>query len=102
MFEVFEIAGKQYIAEPGKTIVVDRIDGEAGTTVIFDRVFLVSDGKDVKVGTPTVTGKKVTAKIEKQFKGEKIDVRRYKQKVRSRRHIGFRALETELSIVSIG
>ncbi|MFH0749811.1 MAG: 50S ribosomal protein L21 [Candidatus Gottesmanbacteria bacterium] len=102
MFAVVEISGKQYIATPGETIIVDRIDGKDGETVTFDRVFLVSDEKKVTVGTPVVKGAKVTVKITKQGKGEKLEVRRYKHKVRYRKHIGFRAHETKLEIVSIG
>lgn len=102
MFAVVEISGKQYIATPGETIIVDRIDGEVGETVTFDRIFLVSGEKKIEVGTPVVKGAKVTAKILEQGKGEKLDVKRYKQKVRYRKHIGFRAHETKLEIVSIG
>lgn len=101
MFAVVEISGKQYIATPGETIIVDRIDGDVGETVTFDRVFLVSGEKKVDVGTPTVKNAKVTAKIITKGKGEKLEVRRYKQKVRYRKHIGFRAHETKLEIVSV-
>lgn len=102
MFAVLEIAGKQYIAAPGETFVVDKIDGKEGETVVFDHVFLISDNEKTLVGTPTVKGKKVTAKIVKQGKAEKIHVRRFKSKVRYRKSRGFRALETTLQISKIG
>ena len=102
MFAVVEISGKQYIAAVGDKLVVDSIDGEVGSTVVFDHVLLTSDGKKTVVGTPYVKGATVTVKIDGQEKGEKLEVRRYKQKVRYRKHIGFRAHETQLTVVSIG
>ena len=102
MFAVVEISGKQYIAAPGDKLVVDRMDGEVGSSVVIDRVLLTSDGKKTVVGTPYIKGATVTVKIDGQEKGEKLEVRRYKQKVRYRKHIGFRAQETQLTVVSIG
>jgi len=101
MFAVVEISGKQYIAAPGEKLIVDRVDGEVGATLTFDHVLLTSDGKKVTVGTPFVKGAKVTAKVDTQGKGEKLNVRRYKQKVRYRKSIGFRAQETGLTIVAV-
>lgn len=101
MFAVVRIAGKQYTVTPGETVVVDAIAGKDGDSVTFDEVLLVSDGQKTTVGTPTVKGIKVKAKIVKQQKGVKVDVLRYKSKVRHRRHIGFRAHLTELQILAI-
>lgn len=101
MFAIVTISGKQYSVAKGDVIVVDKIDGEAGDTLTFDHVLLTSDDKMVSVGTPVVSKAMVTAKVIAQEKGEKIDVMRYKQKVRHRRHIGFRARQTRLEIVSI-
>lgn len=101
MFAVVEIAGKQYIAAPGETVVVDKIEGKEGEVVAFDRVLLISDNDKTLIGTPTIKGKKVTAKIVKQGKAEKIHVRRFKSKVRYRKSKGFRALETTVQINTI-
>ncbi len=102
MFAVVEISGKQYIVAPGDKIIVDRIEGKEGDLVTLDHVLLLSDDKQTKVGTPYVKGATVASKIEKQQKGEKLNVRRFKSKVRYRKSIGFRAQETELSITKIG
>jgi len=101
MLAVVEISGKQYIAEPKATLIVDRIDGNEGDKVTFNHVLLVSDDKKTSVGTPYVKGKTVTATILKQAQGEKLYVRRYKQKVRYRKTTGFRAQETHLTIEEI-
>ncbi len=102
MFAVVTIAGKQYTVKAGDVIEVDRIDGKEGDTLTFDHVLLTADSKATNVGTPTVSGAKVKTKILAQEKGEKIDVRRYKSKVRSRRQIGFRPQLTKLEIVAVG
>lgn len=101
MFAIVAIAGKQYKVSKGVRLVVDKLDGKADDTVKFERVLLVSDGKKVVMGNPLVKGALVSAKIVAQQKGEKIHVRRFKSKVRERRHIGFRPQETAIEIVSV-
>jgi large subunit ribosomal protein L21 len=102
MFAVVEIAGKQYRVAVKDVIDASYIEGNVGAMLTFNRVLLVSDDKKIKIGTPTVKGSAVQAKIISQEKGEKINVRRYKQKVRYRKSTGFRPLVTKLEIVSIG
>lgn len=102
MFATVIIAGKQYMVAPGDSIIVDHIDGIVGETKVFSSVLLYSDGTKTRVGTPMVAKVKVTAKITSQEKGEKLHVRRYKQKVRYRKSTGFRAHETTLLIEKIG
>ncbi len=101
MFAIVDIGSKQYKVQKGELITVQRLVGEVGDTMVFERVLLISDGKKTKIGTPLVKGAKVSAKIISQKKGVKIDVRRYKSKVRERRHVGFRPLVTNLEILSI-
>lgn len=101
MFAIVEIQGKQHHVTVGEVISVERMDGKAGSTVSFDRVFLISDGKSTKIGTPTVKSAVVKAKILSHDKGEKLEVRRFKSKVRYRKHVGFRPQLTKLEIVSI-
>lgn len=101
MFAIVAISGKQYEVTAGQIIEVDRLDGEVGAELEFGDVLLLEDGKTSKIGTPFVSGVKVKAKIIDNFKGEKIEVSRYKSKVRHRRHIGFRPLLTKLEIVTI-
>jgi large subunit ribosomal protein L21 len=102
MFAVVTIAGKQYNVAQGDVFVVDKIEGTVGETVKFDHVLLTSEKGVTNVGTPVVAGATVKAKIVAQEKGEKLEVRRYKSKVRHRRQIGFRPMLTRLEIVSIG
>lgn len=102
MFAVVAISGKQYTVAVGDVVEVNRIEGEAGDTVVFDQVYLVSEKNKTTVGTPLVKSKTVKAKIVGQTKGEKISVRRFKSKVRYRKATGFRPQYTKLEIVAIG
>jgi large subunit ribosomal protein L21 len=101
MFAIVTIGGKQYKVSVGETVLVDKIEGKAGDTVIFDHVLLTNEKGKTVVGTPRVSGVKVKGKIIAQEQGEKIEVRRYKQKVRYRRQNGYRADLTRIEIVSI-
>lgn len=101
MIAIIPIGTKQYSISKGAIIEVDLLPGNVGDTMTFDSVYLVEDKGNVQVGTPTVRGRVVKAKIVSQGKGEKIDVLRYKNKVRHRRHIGFRPHITTLEILSI-
>ena len=101
MFAIVKIQGKQYKISPKDTIIIDRMEGEVGATVEFTDVLLVSDDKKTSIGTPFVSKKSVKAKILSHGKGEKLDVFRFRAKSRHRRHIGFRASQTTLEILSI-
>lgn len=100
-FAVVRIGSGQYNVRVGDTIDVARMDGVVGGTVTFSDVLLLEDETSIKVGKPIVKGARVEARIEAHDKGEKIDVRRFKSKVRERRHIGFRPIRTKLVITAI-
>jgi large subunit ribosomal protein L21 len=103
MFAIVKISGKQHRVEKGDILSVAKLEVKDGEMLTFDEVLLVSDDKKTTIGTPTVTGAVVKATVITGLeKGEKLNVRRYKHKVRSRRSIGFRPKLTKLEIVSIG
>lgn len=101
MFAIAIISGKQYALTQGMEIDVDHIDGAEGDTITIDKVLLRDTGKEVSVGQPLVKDSKIEAVLVKQYLGEKINVRRYKSKVRYRKSTGFRAHLTKLQIKSI-
>lgn len=102
MFALVAIAGKQYKVTEGTILVVDRLPEKVGETIELKHVLLLSDEKGTKVGSPLVKGVAVVAKVLSQEKGDKIDVRRFKSKVRYRKTVGFRPSLTKLEILSIG
>lgn len=102
MFAIVNIANRQCQVAPGEILTVAKLAGSEGDLLEFDQVLLLNDGKKTVIGTPTVKGLTVKAKIVSQYKGEKIEVRRYKSKVRYRKTRGFRPQLTKLAIVSVG
>jgi large subunit ribosomal protein L21 len=89
MYALVEFKGKQYKAEKGAVLKVDRIDAEPGSAVDIDSVLLVS-GDSVTVGDPYVQGARVTAVVEGHGKDGKIIVFKYKPKKDYRRKQGHR------------
>jgi large subunit ribosomal protein L21 len=100
MYAIILTGGKQLKVEVGQKIYVEKIDAEAGSTVTFDQVLLVAD-KSLKVGSPTVKGATVTAKVEKQGLSKKLTVFTYKPKHKVRRTLGHRQPYTSLVIETI-
>ena len=90
MYALVEIQGKQYRAEEGVSVQVDRIDADEGQLVEFDSVLLVKDDENVRVGTPFVTGVTVTARVESHGRGQKIVIFKHKKRKNYRRKMGFR------------
>jgi len=98
---VIAISGSQFKVEENQKLSVDNLNLKEGEKVTLDQVLLVSDDKEVKVGTPTVKGASVEFTVLKNFKGEKVRVFKYKQKSRYRKTRGFRAQLTEIQINKI-
>lgn len=90
MYAVVSSGGKQYRVEAGSELIVERIAGEPGASVTFDRVLLIGDGDDVTVGTPTVSGASVSGTLLGEELGPKLVIFKFKQKVKYRRRTGHR------------
>lgn len=101
MYAVVETGGKQYKVNAGQVIEVESLAANKGDKIELDRVLVVGDGEDVRVGTPLVEGAKVTATVLKQKKGRKVVVFRYVPKQRFRRKKGHRQDLTQLKIDEI-
>jgi large subunit ribosomal protein L21 len=99
---IVESGGKQYRAVEGSTIDVDRLAREVGEKFDFERVLLVVDEDNVMVGTPTVSGIKVSASVVDHVKGPKVISFKYRPKKRIRVKGGHRHFYTRLMIEFIG
>ena len=80
MYALVDINGKQYKAEKGETLKVDKLDSENGDAVEFETVLMVGGVDSVKVGTPYVKGVTVKATVEDQLKDKKVIVYKYKRR----------------------
>ena len=101
MYAVIESCGKQYKVAEGDVVFFEKLNSEAGDTVKFDNVVLVSDDKKVEVGAPYVKGVKVEGKVVSHGKGKKILVYKYKAKKNYRRTQGHRQPYTKVLIEKI-
>ncbi|MDE2855619.1 MAG: 50S ribosomal protein L21 [Chloroflexota bacterium] len=101
MYAIIRSGGKQYRAEVGATIDVDRLPQEIGDTIEISDVLLVADGEDARIGQPRVDGALVSATVVEQFRGKKIIVYKYRQRTNYRRKLGHRQYYTRLRIDDI-
>ncbi len=102
MFAVVEIGGRQYKVTQNAIIDVELLETEAGKSMKFDKVLLVSENdKDANIGMPYVKGATVEAKVVKHFKGEKIIVFKFTPKKRFKKTQGHRQNYTQLEITAI-
>jgi large subunit ribosomal protein L21 len=101
-YAIFAHGGKQYLAEEGGKIEVDRLALEVGKPVEFQEILLVSDGKQIEVGSPYVTGAKVKGTVVEHPNGKKIIVFKHHPKHRYRRTQGQRRRLTRISIEAVG
>ena len=103
MYAVIQTGGKQYRVEPGKTVVVEKLDGDEGAKVEFDQVLLVSsgDGGTVSIGKPTVAGAKVSGEIVEQGRGDKLIIFKFRRRKNYVRRNGHRQNYTAVKIADI-
>ncbi|MBU2621001.1 MAG: 50S ribosomal protein L21 [Proteobacteria bacterium] len=101
MYAIVNSGGKQYKVEQGETFRIEKIPGDVGATVSFDKVLMFSDGETVKVGNPFVEKASVLASIVEQDKAKKILVFKFKRRKGYRRKNGHRQPYTAIKIDSI-
>ena len=101
MYAVLTTGGKQYKVEEGDILRIEKIPGDVGTAVSFDKVLMHSDGEQVRVGTPLIDGISVSGHIVEQDKAKKILVFKYKRRKGYRRKQGHRQPYTAVKIDSI-
>lgn len=101
MHAVIRTGGKQYRVAEGDILRVEKLDGDAGSSIDIADVLLISDGDNAQVGTPLLEGKAVSAEIIKHARAEKIEVIKFKRRKKYRRTHGHRQHYTQLKITSI-
>jgi large subunit ribosomal protein L21 len=101
MYAVFRSGGKQYRAAKGDVLRLEKIEGDEGAAVKFDEVLLVGEGSDIKVGSPTLSGSTVSAKVVKQGKSKKVPVVKFKRRQNYLRQGSHRQFFTEVEITGI-
>lgn len=101
MYAVIEVGGKQYRVSEGGSIEVERLPLEVGEALTIDRVLLLGGDGQLKVGTPTVEGARVKARVTEHGRGRKVIVFKFKTRNRYQRKQGHRQEYTRLAIESV-
>ncbi|WP_151705163.1 50S ribosomal protein L21 [Nitrincola alkalilacustris] len=101
MFAVIVSGGKQYRVQEGQTLKLEKLTAEQGANVEFDRVLLVSNGDDVKVGAPVVEGAKVSAEVVAHGRGDKVTIIKFRRRKHHMKRQGHRQWFTEVKITGI-
>ncbi len=101
MYAIVDIAGQQFKVEEGKKIYVHRLTANEGTTVEFTKVMLADNNGNVIVGTPYVENAKITAKVLKHVKGDKVLVFKKKRRKGYRKLNGHRQFFSQIEIEHI-
>jgi len=101
MYAVFQSGGKQYKVSAGEDVKLEKLAGEVGDSVVFDKVLLTSDGEDVRVGSPFLSDARITGKIARQDKSRKVMVFKYKRRKGYRKTRGHRQPYTLVRIENV-
>jgi large subunit ribosomal protein L21 len=102
MHAVIKTGGKQYRVADGQTIKVESLEGEVGAQLTLDQVLSISDGTNMKVGTPLVEGAVVKVTVVSQGRHPKVRIFKMQRRKHYQRRAGHRQNFTELRIDSIG
>ncbi len=101
MYAVIVTGGKQYKVAEGEYLKIEKLEEATGNSITFDRVLLVGNGEDVKIGAPVVEGAKVTAEVVSQGRHDKIRIIKFRRRKHSMKRQGHRQWFTEVKITGI-
>ncbi|MGM0481723.1 MAG: 50S ribosomal protein L21 [Pseudomonadota bacterium] len=101
MYAVFQSGGKQHRVTEGQIVRLEKLEAATGDVVEFDQVLMVSDGSDVKIGAPFVSGGKVKVEVLDHGRGDKIKIVKFRRRKHSRKQQGHRQWFTAVKITGI-
>jgi large subunit ribosomal protein L21 len=101
MYAVIQSGGKQYKVAEGDLLKVEMIEAEPGSEVQFDKVLLVANGADVKVGAPLVAGGLVKAEVVTHGRHDKVRIIKFRRRKHHRKQMGHRQWFTQVKITGI-
>ena len=101
MYAVIVTGGKQYKVAEGEFLKIEKLDVPVGEAISFDRVLLIGNGEDVKIGAPVVEGAKVTAEVIDHGRHDKVTIIKFRRRKHSMKRQGHRQWFTEVKITGI-
>ena len=101
MYAVIKTGGKQYRIQVGEKLKIEQLQVENGSELVIDQVLMVADGDKVSVGTPLVSGAKVSATVLGQGRHDKVRIFKMRRRKHYQKHQGHRQNYTEIQITGI-
>ncbi|MCB1868605.1 MAG: 50S ribosomal protein L21 [Gammaproteobacteria bacterium] len=101
MYAVIQTGGKQYRVSEGDILRVEKLGAEEGAEMQLDKVLMIADGDNVKVGAPYVEGGKVSATVRSNGRGKKVKIVKFRRRKQYLKRQGHRQSYTELQITGI-
>ena len=101
MYAVIQTGGKQYRVAPGDKLRVEKLKAAEGESIEFDRILMVGEGDDVRIGAPYVDGGKVTATVKSQGRGKKVEIIKFRRRKHHMKRQGHRQSYTEVEITDV-
>lgn len=101
MFAVIKTGGKQYRVSAGEKLKVEQIPADIGAEFVLDQVLALGSGEDLTLGTPLVSGARVTAKVLSHGRGDKVRIYKMRRRKHYRKTQGHRQNYTEIEILGI-
>ena len=101
MYAVILTGGKQYRVSQGDKVRVEKLDAAEGDSVELDKVLMIVDGDDIKIGAPAIEGGKVTAEVKTHGRSDKVNIIKFRRRKHHMKRQGHRQAYTELEITGI-
>ncbi len=101
MYAVVQTGGKQYRVSAGATLKVEKLNAEEGASIELDKVLMIADGDDVKIGAPYVEGGSVTATVKSHGRAKKVNIIKFRRRKHHMKRQGHRQAFTELEVTGI-
>ncbi|MGI0117267.1 50S ribosomal protein L21 [Zooshikella sp. RANM57] len=101
MYAVIISGGKQYKVAEGDTLKLEKLEVATGDAVEFDKVLLVANGEEIKIGAPQVEGAKVSAEVVAHGRGKKVQIVKFRRRKHHRKQMGHRQWYTQVKITGI-
>jgi large subunit ribosomal protein L21 len=101
MYAVISTGGKQYKLSQGDVCRVEKLDAEEGASVDLDKVLMIADGDNINIGTPFVSGGKVTATIKSHGRAKKVEIMKFRRRKHHQKRTGHRQYYTEIEVTGI-
>ena len=101
MYAVIQSGGKQHRVKEGEVVRLEKLEQATGASFEFDKVLMVANGEDIKIGAPYVEGSKVIAEVVAHGRGKKVNIIKFRRRKHHMKRQGHRQWYTEVKITGI-